>query len=48
MSAGFVCPECGRGYTEEEYIKYRGDCQECGEMLSWIGKELPKSEIMGE
>ena len=41
----FECPNCGTKYTEEEFAKYNGDCPKCGEMLSWIGGELPKSEV---
>ena len=48
MNRIFECVNCGTKYTEEEFVKYHGDCQECGDMMSWIGNELPKSEVRGE
>ena len=40
----FSCYECGRQFTDDEYLQNHAECPDCHILLSWNCDELPKWE----
>jgi len=47
MKVLYVCLQCMKGYDENEYIRLKGICEDCGlplESAQILGKNLAKVE----